>query len=328
MAIGVNLASSLKQGIFRDLDMTWKQQFPLFEKMNGKISKKLPDSLLRNAKYGWKNSVPAVKLWNQNVGRTHQAFDDTEIDIPIFQYELTIDINIRDLKHDQLKDAREHINFGVKRFLQLPQKLFSEYLNGTAVLNPALRNAYDGASLYSATDGNGSARFGRTGGNILTGFDRTVEGFSDFLYQAQAAFLAFLDTTNSEIIFGYEDVEYAKFYVIVPRTMNEIVQKIANVSYLKTDGANNVSEGNFFASVGKFDFYVNPLLTDENSFYVFLDHPIWKPFVYRQEDSIESIWADMNNSDLAREKNIAGLYSQQEIGVGVWTPFTTIKVTS
>lgn len=328
MPIGSNLQSSIVQGIFRDFNNMFKVKSPVYKKMNERIMRKVPDSSVRNGKYGWKNSVPVVNLWEHGTGRKHQAIDDSEIEIPIFPYEQTSDVHYRDIKHDQLGDIREHMNFGVNRFLAHPQKLTSEYMNAVSVQNPSLLKAYDGADLYSATDGNGSARFGRTGGNILTGFDRTVEGFSDFLYQVQSAYLALFDTTTEELLFGYEDVSFDKMFVVVPRTMNEIVTKVANVSYLKTDSANNVSEGNYFATHGKFDFYVNPLLTDENSFFVFLDHPIWKAFVYRQEESIDSIWADMTNSDLAREKGVISLFNNQEMGCGILAPFCTFKVTA
>lgn len=324
--VGINIANSRIQGIFKDLMHYWKNAFPKFEKFNSILAHQLSPSNVRNGKYAWKNPPGGVEIWDQARGRIRTVIDDVQSDVSFVPYQMVIDVNLRDLRHDQLGDTRTHIETCVNRFGQLLQILTSEYLNGAAVKNITLKKAFDGADIYSATDGNGANRFSVSGGNIESGFSRTVEGFTQKLYAVQSRFLAFKAPGTSEIIYDQNDVDFGKFFVVVPRTMNEIVHRVANVEYLRSDTSNNVSEGNFFATKGKFDYWVNNLLTDENSFFVFLKNPSWKPFVYRQESDVRTIWADMQNSDIARNNNVGGFYCDQEVGVGVGANWSTIKV--
>lgn len=318
-----NIQSSLNQGIFRDLQETWRNKFPIFEKQNALFSRKLPDTTVRSAKYAWKESIPFPSKWDYTRGRTHKGFRDRDITVSVFPYENTIDVLGRDREHDQLGDTKTHINLSTTRFLQIPQKLFAEYLNGTANLNPSLVNAYDGVSIYSTVDGAGDARFGATNGNILTSSGLGVADLQNDLFRAQEQFLAYLDTAN-EILYSPEDVDFLKFHVVVPRQLNEVAARVAEVEYLRSDPTNNTSEGNFFK--GKFNLHINNLLTDSSDWYIFLEHEYWKTFVHRQNSSVRAIWADMSNSDRAREYNVESIYADQEIGIGLWAPFTTIKI--
>lgn len=325
--LGVNIDNSLIQGVYRDLQHYWKAKFPMFEAFNNILAHHLSQSSVRNGKYVWKNPPGGVEIWDQVRGRNRTTIEDVATDVNFVPYQMVIDVSLRDLRQDQLGDIRTHVETCVARFGQLLQILMSEYLNGLAIKNVSLNKAFDGADIYAATAG-GVNRFGAAGGNIETGFSRTVEGFAQKLYAVQSRYLAFLAPGTDEIIYDHNDVDYGKFFVVVPRTMNEIVERVANVSYLRSDVSNNVSEGNFFAGKGKFDYWVNNLLTDQNSFYVFLKNPSWKPFNYRQESDVRTIWADMQNSDIARNNNVGGFYCDQEVGIGLGAVWSTIKVTA
>ena len=77
---------------------------------------------------------------------------------------------------------------------------------------------------------------------------------------------------------------------------------------------------------GKFRWHINPYLTDTSDWYVVVEHPVWKPFVYRAPKSIRQIIADFNNSDRAREFNELALHADIRNRLGVWMPATIIKV--
>lgn len=315
--------NSRTQGAYRDLTETWRNKFPVYEELNRLFSRYLPDRGVRFAKYAWKESVPFPTFWDFDKGRTRKMFQDRSLEIGIYPYELTIDSRGYDLEDDQLGDGSEHVKGAVDRFLQIPQKLIHEYLNGSADLNPSLLNSYDGASLYSATEGGGANRLGASGGNIVTGTGVTVSAFSNDLYSVQQRFLEFTDTAG-EILFSPAEVDFGKFIVVVPPELNEVAQQVAEAEYLRVDLANNTSQSNILK--GKFRVKMSNLLTDASDWFVVLDHPYWKPFALRQARDVRSIWADMANSDRSKEYNLESLYADTRTGLGPWFVGTTIKV--
>lgn len=328
-------SNSRKQGIYRGLDQTWAQAYPRFQEQDEVFFLDLENegvantNLARTAEYAWKESVPFPVRWDRGKPRQHQTFKDTSITIPLYRYETTLDVEIHDQEDDQLGEgsAKRQMNMAVNRYLYLPYKLMSEYLNGTASLLPSLDNAYDGNSLYATTDGDGSARFQTTNGNLLSGADSgtvTVGGLETDIFNAQQQFLSFKDTAG-EPIFDASDVTLDKFFLVVPLAMNQVVQQVAKSESLRftgsTDGGwqNNIIKGTF-------DWQMNPFLTDNDNYFIFLKHPYWKAMVKRQTKDIRSIWSSIDNSDRAREENIESLYTDVRVGPGIWANFTTIKI--
>lgn len=327
--VGANFEASMIQGIYRDLENTWADVFPVFDRLISAKAYRIPYKGTRVNKFAFKGSFGRPEIWDHSRGRQHQSVEDYSVDISMLPFEQTIDLMARDRKHDQLSDPRAYISNVTKRFLQLPQRRMLDYQEGTLTANRVLHKAFDGADLYSATDGDGNARFGSSGGNIQTGFVRTEQGFYQALLDSQQVFMAFKDTKKEDIIYSHDDVSFDKMLVEVPRTMADLVQQVADVSLLRLNTGNNVSEGNLFttSSKYKFEFFVNNLLTNQNNFYIHLKHPLWKSHAIIQEDSVETFWTDMKNSDRAREYGAEGLYCNQETAIGVWAPWVTIKVT-
>lgn len=326
-----NFESALKQGIYRHLEKTWELQAPVFEELNNAKAFRLPNVGTRTSKFGFHGSFGRPEIWDFASGRRHQGIDDYEIDVTMVPFEQTIDIHSRDRKHTQLSDPRQYIASSTHRFLQIPQRQMRDYQEGTTDANITLHTAWDGATLYSATEGDGSTdRHSVSGGNILTGFTRTKEGLHSMLKNAQELFLAFKDTKGEDLIFQFSDVSFDKFMVEVPRTMAGLVQDVAEPEFARFSADNNVSESNLYRVSEKyrFKYQVNNELTNQNNFYIHLLHNFWKPFVMIQEESINSIWADHLNSDRSREFNVEGLYNDQESGCAPWATWVTLKVTA
>lgn len=316
--------NSLRAGILRDLRDTWKNRAPVFEKQQALWTKFIPYKNLRKAEFAWKESLPFPKPWKYGTGRTYQILKDRKIDISYHAYELSIPYNYYDAEDDQLGDMKPHIQSAVDRFLMIPDKFIAEYLNNSASLLPSISNAYDGVVIFSAVDGSGAARFGVTGGNIITGSGAgTVAAFVQDLAAAQRRFLDFLDTAGQQI-YNEEMVAYTSLHAVIPNSLNEIAQKASKSEYLRIDLGNTVSESNFVK--GEFTYHINPYLTDTSDWYVVVDHPYWKMFAYRSPKDIRQIFADFSNSDRAREYNEEALMADVRVGIGPWAPFTAIKV--
>lgn len=325
----IDQTNSLIQGIYRDFKSFWKEAYVLYEKIVNLTCYRLPgasDSSARFAKYAWKESVPAPQFWNFDEGRQHQMFGDVQITVPVHPYELTVDVRRFDREHDQLgaEDARAQIQQGVNRYAQLPQIFASEQLNGAADKLPQLENAYDGVSLFSTTDGDGADRFGASGGNIVNGSGVSFADFQNDLWTAQQRYLTFLDPAG-EILFGEEEVSFMKMHIIAPKELNQTAHSVAEAEYLRIDDSNQVSQTNILK--GTFQVHIFNYLTDSSDWYVILEHPhkVWRPFALRQNE-IDSVWADMTNSDRSREQNFESLYTSQNTGLSVLCPFVIIKI--
>jgi hypothetical protein len=320
----VNVQQSLKAGVLRDLMDFWKQSIPTFRKQQELLMRTLPFTTIRNASYPFKESLPFPRLWNYGTPRNHRTFQDRVIQLNIVPYELTIDWSVWDERDDQVRDLRQHVQMAVNRYGQLPDVLISEYFNNVAVLNPDLALAYDGVGLFSTVDGDGNARFGATGGNIITGSGLTVAGVIHDIAVAQRRLLDFVDPTAKKPILSPDEVKFTDLHIIGPNEANEVFQKASNSEYIKIDNTNNTSESNYIK--GTFQYHLNPYLTDTSDWYVVLKHPYWKPFIYREPQNIESIVADMNNSDRAREFKEAMFYTDIRSRLGIMFPATVIKV--
>jgi len=323
MPIAVN-TESLKAGVINELMETWRQQFPVYEKQQEVLMRQLKYTNIRNASYPFKESLPFVKLWNYGMPRQYQTFKDRVLTMNIVPYDLTIPWSGWDEEDDQLGDMRTHVQMAVKRFLMLPDVLASEYFNGTADLNPSLLTAYDGVSLFSATDGDGAARFGATGGNIITGSGLTVSGIVQDFASVQQRIMAFVDPTAGKPIFSEEDVAYKNLFVIAPKEANQVFQKASQSEFIKIDNTSNTAESNYIK--GTFEYSLNQYLTDTVDWYVVMRHSYFKPFAYRGPKDVRTIAADMMNSDKAREYNENALYSDVRTRLGPFFPACIIKV--
>ena len=322
----INVDSSLRAGIQADLADTWRQEYPTFEQQWSVMVKFLNWTTIRHADYGFKESIPFPKFWGYGTGRTRQTFRDRYITVTVYPYELSIPWSAWDETDDQLKDLRTHVQSGTRRFMMLPIKFVSEYMNGTASLLPSLLNTYDGASLYSATDGGGSDRLGVSGGNIVTGSGLTAAGVINDIAAVQRRFLGMLDT-QSQPIFDESMVMYDKLVAVIPPALNELFQRVTQQEFIRSDPLNNTSESNFLK--GTFRYEICPFLTDTSDWFVFLDNPYYKAFAYRapqNENDIMSIVADFNNSDHAREFNEYVIHTHVRVGIAPWFPAATIKI--
>lgn len=319
-----NIDRSLQAGILADLKESWRQSIPVFRKQQEKLFKFLPQTNIRTATWVWKESLPFPAYWPYGKGRTKQNFKDRFIQLGKYNYELSIPWSRFDEEDDQLGDLRTHVQSAVKRYGMLPDVLASEYFNGAASLNPSILNAYDGVSLFSTVDGDGAARLGVTGGNIVTGSGLTLQGTVHDFFVAMQRFLDMTDPTTGKPIFSPDDVQLKNMFCLVPNEALEVFKKAAESEYFRVEAANITSEYNIVK--GTFEWEPNPYLTDPSDWYIILTHPYYKPFLYREPGNVETIIADMNNSDSARETGEYAIFTHVRTAIGPWFPYVILKI--
>lgn len=322
----VDLTQSIRIGAIGELKDTWKRNMPSFQKQYSKILRKLKPNTARNAIYPFKESLPYLNKWSYKTERLFKSLRDRVINMGKIPYNLSIMWSKWDALDDQLdmEEVKTHAQSCTKRYLRLPFDLYTEYCNGTASLNDSILNAYDGASLYSTTDGSGAARFGATGGNILNGSGRTVAGFMHDLMVAQQRFFGFLDPTAGLEIFDDTSADVSKFFIVGPKTYNEIFTKASEQEFIRSDPTSYTSESNFLK--GKFEFAINPQLSDDEDWYIFLEHELWKAFVFRGDEEVESFTMDLGNSDHAKLMYEEGFLTNMRCYLAPFMPACTIKI--
>jgi len=323
MAIFNNTNSRLA-GVINELMETWRVNAPAWEKEYEPFVRTLGATTIRNAPYAFKEALPFPRHWPMGKGRVRQGFKDVLIEMPLTPYELTIAWNRYDEEDDQLGDLRAHVNMAVQRYGLLAYTLFSEYLNGTAVLNSSLITAYDGASICSATDGDGNDRLGVSGGNVLTGSGLTVSGVIRDVAKAQQRGLSYLDPTANRVIFSYDMMDYKNLVLMGPKEANQVFQQASGAENIKISNDNMVSESN--VQKGTWSYVINNLLTDSSDYYIFIKHPLWRPFIHRRPKNINSIVADITNSDRARDFNENAIMTDIRTQFAPYFPGTIIKV--
>ncbi len=324
----INNALSQKAGAQNALMETWRQQFPIYEKMQKAYLHYVPYTNIRSADYVFKQRTPFPKPFPYGNGRVHQGLVDKKITLNRFPYELTLDWDERDSADDQLGDMATHVSAGVKRFLQLPDVLIGEYMTGVPVMNyNGLALSYDGVSIYSTVDGSASDRFGVSGGNIITGSgtSTTAKVLSDIL-ACRRRLLQFTEPVTGQPLHNGPDITYSNMLFIIPSELDSTFQQIAEKAMIYDEAAITTAQSNMV--VGKIKYQVNQRLTDTNDWFVVVDHPFWKPFAYCAPKKVRQIMATVANSDRARETLQESMYCDLRLALSPWLPFMTLKVSN
>lgn len=317
----IDSKNSKLQGIFDDVKEFWQQGYPKYAGFEQIFCKRPKDSTVQSASYGWKESVDFPSYWEYGKGRKERSFRDRLIEVGLHGYELKVSVNSYDRRSDQLEDPKTHIERGIKRFHQIPIKFIADFLNGTPNLIPELTLAYDGQNLFSTT-ADGAARFGVTDGNLKSASGFTAQSIYNDVFRAQQQFLNMKDPSG-EPIFDEEDVSFENMVAIVPPHLNEVALTAAKAKFFRNDTTSTVASDNILS--GTFQVKLFNQLSDSSSWFVVLEHPWYKPFLLRQESSLRNFWADMSNSDVARETNKETLFADQRVGMGILCPFVIIK---
>lgn len=321
----INNANSIRPGIQAALSKTWEQEFPAYKEQKAWLLHYLPWVNIRHAEYGFKERVSMVKPWFYGTGRKYQVFRDRKITISLFPYDLTQMWSGWDAEDDQLGDLPAHVATAMNRFVQLPDTLYSEYLTGVPSMNPALNLCYDGVALVSTVDGDGAARFGVMGGNIVMGSGvATHAQILTDIKSVRRRFLSMQEPVTGMPLHPPEAVSYDRIRFIIPTALDGIFKALADQDLIYSDPGINTAQSNFLKS--KVKFGINQYLTDASDYYAVIEHGYWKPFAYRGPETIDQIQGDVSNSDHAREFNEITSYSHCRVGMGPWAPFTIVKI--
>lgn len=322
----VTVENSLKIGILNDVAEMWEVMSEKEAQYRSLMFHDVPWVPQYTSKFVWKQDVGMPVPWDKGSELPANIFDDVAIDCDLREYGQRTEWFRRDNEFDQLQPGqiRKHAEMGIKRYAQLYRYLGADYLDGTTNYIRYPQLAYDGAALFSATDGAGADRMGVSGGNIVTSSGLSTAAIKTDAHRALQRWLGMKQPISNHPVFSPDEVKFENMLFVIPPALEERFFDLSEAKILYTDPSINTAQSNTLATRVKYE--MENVLTDSSDYYVILQHSYWKPFLYRGLSSIDSFIADASNSDDARKLNIEAWFSQTMMGCCPWAMFTMIKI--
>lgn len=254
-----------------------------------------------------------------------------------YNYKVAIEWHEDDEADDQTGGLVDQARSAAGNFTLLPERVFFQILQGTTDtdLLPSIPNAGDGAALYSTTNGSGTARFGATGGNSLTGLDLTTAAdWQSSFYQGVEQFDQFEDTEGQPLDLGSR--AHANGITLVFNSDNrELAAKAfrqsQNVAIIQNaGGTENVAaaaQSNFIIDSGlTVDLFPSPRVTD-SKLRLFIRNFGEKAIFMQTREALKDNLQDRATSDITKDNGMKALFWKWRGGFSpCGEPFMTVQV--
>ncbi|ANS05694.1 hypothetical protein [uncultured Mediterranean phage] len=278
----------------------------------------------RTTPLGYFQSAPYPEYWPYGEDISEDENDSVGYNVTIRRWAKRIKWLRDDVTDDQTRTLKQRaIRLG-ENFGTLHERVLFQLLQSTtdAALLPAIPNAPDGVGVFSATNAASAARFGATGGNLLTGngVADTASIVRDY-YLAIQQFGTFTDTKGQPlfdpgiadrgvmVIHGIGNRE------IFDRAFHGTIQQgiAAGISSPLQDTSKN------------FKLWPTQRITD-NDWYIALTGSRLKPFAQYEIEGLETTEADWSNSDEARTQDVGYFQAKARYGYIPNLPYGILQI--
>lgn len=331
VALGLNAAFRATYDTRLDY---WKPRMAL-------IADEVPSTMLLESYY-YSQTRPYPRRWARGSSRGTKGFKRVRYGAVNKDWELGIGWHRNDLNDDVTRSLMQDAVEAAQHFATLRPRCFAQVKNGAtdADLLDTLPTAPDGASIYSATDGDGADRFGVSGGNVITSSGTANEAMilKDF-FAAQTRFQLFLDTEGQPLLdpgmfaAGFVIEHPPQLTEVMARAfkMNVIVSTVTASGALGASASNVAVAGTSNPVLEQREYGVtllpNPWLTDTTDWFVTMIGAPVKPLAWQDRQAPEEHILSMDNNDRhAVETKEEGIYWDSRGTVVANLPFSTIKV--
>jgi phage major head subunit gpT-like protein len=285
--------------------------------------------------YPYFESAPYPTRWDRGNDRDFAGFKDVSFTVYNLDWNVGVLVHENDLQDDRTKSIMRRAMDAGTNMGGLPERVLYQMMTGAtdAALLQAIPNAPDGAAPYSATDGTGAARFGATGGNLLTGSGVATSGAvqADF-FSAMEQIRLFKDTKSQPL---FDDDIVQKPIVITYNAANDMVFREAFLRQASLSVVQNVAATENVAAAAPSNVILasglqvtlmpTQRITD-NDWFVFFDGCPVKPFFQQKRQAVRMLQQAPENSDRARlTKEVGWMWDSRE-GYGTNLTFGTLKV--
>jgi len=289
----------------------------------------------RNHDFGYFESAPHMEYWRRGDTVPTEAFDSVNWNVVIYEWAKRVPWNKNDRKDDQTQSLMQMARQAGTSAALLPERMFFDLIQAGTDLLPTVPNAPDGVDFFNATNGAGGARFGETGGNIVTQTGVTAPTIMADFYSCIERWLAFQDVGGQPLL--APEVLEAGFLIVHPVEITEAMETAffqkrqinASAAGGGVAGTNGGSQTNLVQDTSKnVELWGSPRLTDAGDWYIFLKGaPTLPCFFLDREGVIElsSLEGD-NNGDHTRSTGEEYIQWESRSGAGVALPFAAIAV--
>lgn len=286
----------------------------------------------RQHEFAYFNAAPHMEYWERFTSIPTGSFDSVTFTVPIFEWAKKIQWSKHDRKDDQTESLFEMARTLGASSALLPERFFFDLIVGSTNTLPAVVNAPDGVDMFNATDGAGGARFGFTGGNILTGGNiTTLSGVKSSFYAALEQFAQFQDGQGQPLF--SPDIVNGGTVVIHPASATEVFEeaflgrRVGQV--LGTDAGTTPT--NIIQDASRdVTLWPSPRLTDTNDWFIFLKNTPKKSTFLLTRETVQEFTAleGDNNSDAQRDTGVESVQFEERSGAGVALPYGAIQISN
>lgn len=281
----------------------------------------------REHDFAYFESAPHFAHWKRGDEIKSKGMDSVSFNVPVYEWGRRIPWLKWDRDDDQTGSLLDVARQAGESAALLPERFFFDLIQNSTSLLPAVPTAPDGAAMFSTTDGGGSARFGATNGNLLTGGGVTAAAILTDFYDAIVQFMSFQDTEGQPLL---NDAIMSQGFILVhPLGLTEAME----TAFLQKqqDGGSSASVSNLVADTAKrVTLWPSARLTDANDWYLFLAQPPKQPTFFLDREGIQEETALMedNNSDITRRTAEESIQWHSRSGAGIALPYGAIKTTN
>lgn len=284
----------------------------------------------RQHEFAYFNAAPHMEYWPRGDTIPSDAMDSVKFTAFAYEWGRRVKWSKFDRADDQTQSLLEQARMAGESAALLPERFLFDLINNSSSLLttlPAVQNAPDGVSLFSATDATGAARFGVTGGNLVSGGGvATVSAILADYYKTIVRFMGFQDGKGQPLL-SPEIISPGVLLICSSADLQvfetAFLQKIQGTIGSASGSPSNIVQD----SSRNVELWPSPRLAT-GDWYVALKNSPKKPFFLMQRSGLQefsSLEGD-NNSDHTR--NTAEEYIQWEIREGAASalPYGIIKV--
>lgn len=274
-------------------------------------------------------AAPPV-FWPRGRPISSKAFKDMGLTIRVDAWGTKVEYHRDDAKDDQTGSLVTMAKNSGGLWFQRDDSNWFQVFNATTDSDglPAALTAMDGAACFSATDGDSAARFGVTGGNIVTGQAFTSGAGIRAGYQAALSRMFQFQNTESQPLLDPGAKNFLVFGAAADLAAYNEGFKQQMVLGAAPTSTSNGGVSNVIADAG---YNVTLNITQRLGTGVMVvactDVPV-KPLVRAKRADPEENFETMENSDRARDTRKEAVQYHARTGYGVGLPFGLIKVTT
>lgn len=315
---------------------TYKSEYEVMEQELRDLAKLAVPSNKISERYVYFESAPHPKRQPRDQEMAFGDYAPKDFTVANHKFSMGIKIHEDDEEDDQTGGGLvERAGEIASNFALLPERLFWQLLLSTTddELLPAIPNAPDGAALFSATDGGGGARFGATGGNIVSGSGVvTAQQVKANFFTAVARFGSFLDSKNSQplihrsklkkfaIWFNIDNLEVFTEAFKAMQQVKYILAAVTGTDDVAGSISNPVKDAQFEVTL-----YPTPRISD-NDWIIRASGQRHYSLFEQARSALREVRGDDTNSDSARLTGYRYMGWKERRGAGIGLPYDLMYV--